>query len=202
MPTFDDLKPWPDGTAVVDRHHNQPPLEVRITGDFDEALERRGIFQRIAEIIANADRAPDAIRNPEDAGKAADLCVMARTAKEQVEAERELLNRPLLVAQRSLKAKADAAVAPMESSIAALKSRLDAYIDATGEKVTGDYGAKVSSRTEWLFEVVDLAKLPLTIRRHPSVLEAIEKVIRAQVRGGAREIPGVKIWSGTKAAIR
>jgi len=199
-PTFDDLKPWPVDPSSP--HHNQPPLEVRITEDFDEALERRGIFQRIDEIIASADRSPDTIESPEDAGKAADLCVMARTAKEQVEAEREILNRPLLVAQRSLKAKADAAVQPMEASVAVLKAKLDAYVDATGEKVTGDYGAKVSTRTDWVFEVVDFGKLPLAIRRHPSVLEAIDKVIRAQVRGGARDIPGVKIWPATKAQVR
>jgi hypothetical protein len=199
MPTFDDLKPWPE---TAERHHNQPPLEVRITDDFDQALEQRGLFARIAEIIANADKAPDAIRNPEDAGKAADLCVMARTAKEQVEAERELLNRPLLVSQRALKSKADSTVQPMDDSIAVLKAKLDAFVDATGEKVTGDYGAKVSSRTDWLFEVVDFQKLPLAIRRHPTVLEAIDKVVRAQVRGGARAIPGVNIWSETKAAIR
>ena len=66
----------------------------------------------------------------------------------------------------------------------------------------GDYGARVARKTEWKFQILDLSKLPLAIRRHPDVIAAMEKVIRGQVRGGARSIAGVKIWSEMAASVR
>jgi hypothetical protein len=44
--------------------------------------------------------------------------------------------------------------------------------------------------------------LPLAIRRHPNVMEAIEKVIRGMVRAGERKIAGVRIWASAKASVR
>lgn len=195
---FDDLKPFP-GDA---RHHNEPPLDARVLIDFDDALRERGLVERVAEIIRSADEAPGTIISPEDAGKAADLVKMARVAAEQVEAERELLNRPLLVAQRSLKAKADGFVAPMKAAVSVVSDKLDEYVAANDVPALGDYGAKATARETWDFKVVDYAKLPVAIRRHPTVLEAIDKVIRAQVRGGARQIAGVHIFAATKAVVR
>ena len=93
---FDDIKPFPG------EHHNQPPLDARVLIDFDDALRAKGLDARVAEIVASAVRA-DIVESPEDAGKAADLVAMARVAKDAIEAERETLNRPLLIAQRGLR---------------------------------------------------------------------------------------------------
>jgi hypothetical protein len=128
---------------------------------------------------------------------------MARAAKEAVEAERETLNRPLLTAQRSLKAKADGFVGPMHAKISDLGARLDAFMDSHPEAVRGDYGARVGTRETWEFKVESWAKLPFAIRRdHPDVIAAIDKVIRHLVRGGTRKIAGVRIWSTKKANVR
>jgi hypothetical protein len=198
--TFENAKPWP--ADAMDRHHNQPPLEERIILDFDEALDRNGLALRLIDITANAEKAPEAIRNAVDAGKAADLIVMARVVRDQVDAERELLNRPLLTARTVLKARAEAAAAPMEAAIAGLRAKLDAFVDATGETAQGDYGGKVSARTDWNFEIQDYAKALKALRDNSAIMEAVEKAIRAQIRGGARDIPGVRIWASRKAQVR
>ena len=194
---FSDVKPFPG------EHHNQPPLEDRVTFDFDVAIAAKELDARVRDIIASADRSPDPIESPEDAGKAADLVAMARDAKQAIEAERETLNRPLLIAQRALKGRADGVVAPMEAAVGVVRDRLDVWVEAWPDApATGDYGAKASARNAWAFEVIDYSKFPVAIRRHPDVLAAIDKVVRAQVRGGARRIAGVRIYAETKAAVR
>jgi hypothetical protein len=201
MPAFPNEPAWPDSPQGPDPKHNQPPLEDQIVLDFEVALADRGLDVRAADITANAERAP-AIDSRETAGQAGDLISAGRAAKAEIEAERETLNRPLLTAQRTLKAKADAILTPMDSALGGLKARLDAYVAHTGAVVRGDYGARVGTKTEWHFEITDPAKLPLAIRRHPAVTEALEKIVRGQVRGGARQIAGVRIWSTQKSNVR
>jgi len=193
---FDDLKPFPGP------HHNEPPLDARVTTDFDDALRARELDTRVTAIILSADRAPDPIETPEQAGKAADLVAMARDAKQAIEAERETLNRPLLTAQRSLKARADSIVAPMDSAIAIVRGRLDDYVAANEAPALGDYGAKASAREVWDFEVVDYPKALRALRDNASIRDALDKAVRSQVKGGVRRIPGVRIFPATKAAVR
>ena len=170
---------------------------------FDEALFRKGLTIRVAEITAAAQRAPEIVADDEDAGKVGDLLAQAKAAHQAIDAEREVLNRPLLNAQRALKGKADALALPMDNALAPLRELLDKFVASKPETVAhGDMGARVGSRTDWDFEIVDLARLPMSIRRHPEVLAAMEKVIRSLIRGGAREIPGVLIREAKHVVIR
>jgi hypothetical protein len=193
---FDDIKPFPGD------HHNEPPLDARVTLDFDDALRAKGLDARVAEIMRSADNAPLEIISAEEAGKAADLIAMARDAKQAVEAERETLNRPLLIAQRSLKARADSIVAPMEAAVAVVRGKLDSYCATADAPALGDYGAKASAREAWDFEVVDYPKALRALRDNASIRDAVEKAVRSQVRSGVRRIPGVRIFPTTKASVR
>jgi len=203
MPQFDDLKPWPsdeiEAAGLI--HHNQPPLEDQVLIDFDTALRLNGLDKRLIEITEAATDRPE-IDTHDKAGAAGDLIAMARAASEKVNAEREALNRPLLTAQRSLKAKADALLAPMGAALATVQASLDAYMAQHPEPVRGDYGARVGTKTSWHFEIESFAKLPKSIRQHDDVIAAIEKVIRARIRGGEHEIAGVRIWSDQTAVVR
>ncbi len=68
---------------------------------------------------------------------------------------------------------------------------------------TGDYGARVGTRTVWKADAVTSLKgLPKEVTGHPKVLEAANAVIASLVRGGAREIKGVVIREHTEANIR
>lgn len=200
-PLFRDLKAWPDSPPPAT--HNEPPLEDRITLAFEDTLAVKGLAARVAEITEAAGRAPEHVSTDDQAGAVGDLLAQAKTVHKAVDSEREILNRPLLNAQRGLKGKADALFAPMDKATAPLREALDAFMAAKDEPVVhGDMGARVGARTDYDFEVTDYAKLPPGIRRHPDVLEAINKVIRSQIRGGARAINGVKIWPAKRAVIR
>ena len=199
QPPFEGVTEWPEAPPPMG--HNNPPLEMSVTQEFDEAIARKGLARRIAELTAAAARAPD-ITDADSAGAVGDLVAEAKAATEAVGAEREVLNRPLLDAQRGLKSRADGLLAPMAKPVGELRAALDAYMAEHQDIAHGEMGTRVGARAEWKFEIVDAGKLPLAIRRHPEVMAAMEKVIRAQVRAGARKIAGVKIWSIAKATVR
>lgn len=73
---------------------------------------------------------------------------------------------------------------------------------AAAPVVQGDYGAKVVRTTTWKHEILSVRQLPDSILKHAKVIEAIDKVIAAQVRGGVREMKGCRIFPETGTAIR
>lgn len=68
--------------------------------------------------------------------------------------------------------------------------------------VRGDYGAKVVATTTWKHRIVNVRHLPDSLLKHVKVIEALDKVIAAQVRGGTREIKGCEIFPETGTTIR
>lgn len=268
---------------------NQPPIDEQIVIDLAEALDVEGLTARIADLIAAAGRAPK-IDSPEIAGRYADLIKQMVAAGKAVEAEREKLNRPLLNAQRALKGRADAIVAPLkdaeqdarakvsrydaeqaeierkrreaaeaerrrlqaiadeevrqerlrlqaiadekarqerlrlqaiEDERAAAEKREAAKVEVQAEEVEvaaplveiavaepertaiqGDMGAKVARVTTYKHRILSVRQLPDSILKHAKVIEVLDKVIAAQVRGGVREMKGCEIYSETSTAIR
>ncbi len=268
---------------------NRPPIDEQVVIDLAEALATEGLTARIEELIASAGRAPN-ITSPEIAGRYADLIKQMVAAAKAVETEREKLNRPLLNAQRALKGRADAIVAPLkdaetearakvkrfddeqaeierkrreaaeaerrrlqaiadeearqerirlqaiadekarqerlrlqaiEDERAAAEAREAAKIEVEAETVEvaaplveiaatepehrpiqGDMGAKVARVTTWKHRIISVRQLPDSILKHAKVIEALDKVIAAQVRGGVREMKGCEIFPETSTAIR
>lgn len=246
----DQLDAWHGETPSADRHHNQPPLEERLVMDFEEQLRADGLTDRIEHIVTSAGKVP-AIDNGAVAGKVGDLIAMARTCRKAVEERRETHNRPLLNAQRALKGRADALLAPLDEAINGVKRSLDAYMAEEARKVReaerqaeeqariarqaaekvareaaernepapppppvieparieqpvarGDMGARVGTKTVWKHSVASIRQLPDRILKNERVVEAIDKVIAAEIRGGAREIKGVEIWFEQVADVR
>jgi len=66
----------------------------------------------------------------------------------------------------------------------------------------GNYGSKLGTQTVWKHEIESVRQLPDRILKHPKVIEALDKVIGAEIRGGVRAIKGVRIWDEKKAAVR
>ena len=268
---------------------NRPPIDEQVVIDLVEALAAEGLTARISDLIASAGRAPN-ITSPEIAGRYADLIKQMVVAAKAVEAEREKLNRPLLNAQRALKGRADAVVAPLKDAETSARAkvaqydreqaeierrqreaaeaerrrlqaiadeqarqerlrlqaiadeearqerlRLQAIEDARAaaeareaaqvvveaeivevvvplveisvpesgrSAIQGDMGAKVARVTTWKHEIISVRQLPDSILKHAKVIEALDKVIAAQVRGGTREMKGVRIFSETSTTIR
>jgi hypothetical protein len=68
--------------------------------------------------------------------------------------------------------------------------------------IQGDMGAKVARVTTGHHRIVSVRQLPDSILKHAKVIEALDKVIAAQVRSGTREMKGCEIYSETSTAIR
>lgn len=68
--------------------------------------------------------------------------------------------------------------------------------------IRGDYGAAVSGQKVWLAQVEDYELAFIAVANNSKVREAIDTAIKAMVRGGVHEIPGVRIWSDVKASNR
>lgn len=244
---FADVPEWPTQSAApaADRFGiggNNPPIDERVVMDFVDVLTREGIAERIDRIVSSAGRAPPCTSEA-IAGQYGDLVKMARAASADVHAERERLNRPLLTAQRTLKAKADWFEAPMLDAINALRTSLDGFMAAERRKADaaravaaeearklqeaaraaqptaefvpivqaavveapvarGDLGSRVGTKAYWLHKIDSVRQLPDAILKNERVIEALDKVIAAQIRGGARAIKGVTIWEEQKADVR
>lgn len=261
---FSDVKPFPGqpkpAQAVIG--HNKPPLEDMIVADFMESLrEEEGLLPRIDELVAKG-KAAGACDSEDRAGRYGDFVKMAGVAAKSVEQIRERHNRPILTAQRALKGKADAIVAPLTEAVNNVRRQLDAFmaeqrriaaerqrqaeeqaraariaaeeerqrqIDearAAGEielpameefdlppvrvttpeiekpAVRGDYGSRVGSQTVWKHEIESVRQLPDALLKHPKVIEALDKLIAAQVRSGTRQIKGVRIWDEQTTVVR
>lgn len=77
-----------------------------------------------------------------------------------------------------------------------------APVQAERTMVRGDYGAAVSGRKEWTFQIEDYETALLEVAGNAKVREAVEKAIAGLVRSGTREIKGVRIFEQTKANVR
>jgi hypothetical protein len=254
---FQDVPAWPkqgSGEQLDSgrdaRFDNAPPLDERVVQEFIEDVDRDGITARISELTEAAGRAPKC-DDQAIAGKIGDLCKLAGDVTKRLDAAREKHNRPILVAQRSLKAKADAMIAPLTTAINGLRDDLNRFTreetarrdaerrrqeeearrlreeqeriaverEQAGEPAPppveiiipkaepapiarGDYGARVGTQKVWLHEIESVRQIPDRLLKNPRVIEALDKVIAAEIRGGAREIKGCKIWSEDRAVVR
>jgi len=68
--------------------------------------------------------------------------------------------------------------------------------------IRGDYGAAVSGQKVWFHQIEDFEVAFMAVSNNEKVREAIDKAIANMVRGGVREIAGVRIWSDIKASNR
>jgi hypothetical protein len=69
-------------------------------------------------------------------------------------------------------------------------------------RVTSDAGASASVQKFWDYKVNDAGQIPVAIFRKYLKPEDIDKMIRAAVRAGERNIKGVEIFENTRPVIR
>ena len=71
--------------------------------------------------------------------------------------------------------------------------------EATALELTrtrGVGGALTALQDRWVFEVVDITKVPTHL------LQVNDAAVRAAIKQGAREVPGIRIWNNAKAFVR
>lgn len=196
----------------------------RVSND-DEAGRATALAGILADIAAGAEKKRVDLKEPHlRAGKRIDAAFSAfteiakkakagvvamidsyrREQERRAQAERERLeNEARAKADAAAKAAAagnliQAAQLEKASETAAAKSQ-----DAVAPSMfRSSYGQSASARTEWHFEIIDRKRLPASVTQHPKVIETYKAVIAQLVRGGTREIPGVKIFSESRTVIR
>lgn len=70
------------------------------------------------------------------------------------------------------------------------------------EPIKSDFGTTVSGTKVWEAEIIDWDVAYIAVSKNEKVREAIDKAIKGMVRGGAREIDGVRIYQALKASNR
>ena len=291
---FPGVKPMPGVPAAgrtVARDDNRPPLDETIVIEFGEAIEP--LQKRIADLLAAADRAAP-INEGDDItlGKYGEAVKMIDTAFAKVDAAREEIKRPYLLATRALDGRANGIKDSLLDAKAKIKKHTDDFVrredakrkaehdrnmaeqrrlqaeaaaeaekerqrlqaiadaDAAKERerlqvlederaaaagreaakvivkaevvevepepvyvapvetekfvARSDLGVRVGVKEEWDCEVENIRQVPDLYLKRVSVIEALTKEIKRDVRGknGVREIKGVRIWSTVGSSIR
>lgn len=113
--------------------------------------------------------------------------------------------------EREAREKADAAAAAAASGNLVQAARLEQQAETVAAQaqeaaapmtIRSSYGQTASGRVEWKFEVLDRKRLPPSVTMHPKVKEAQDAVVAQLIRGGMRQIPGVRVYSESKTVIR
>lgn len=143
---FKDMKPFPKaGPALGGKGHNNPPIEESVLLDLDERLRSHdGLIERIDTMVAKADQAGPCT-NADTAGRYGDFIKMTSAAVRLIEQERETLNRPLLNAQRGLKARADSYSAKASGAGQKVRRLLDAFL-AEQERLRREEAARIAEQ--------------------------------------------------------
>jgi hypothetical protein len=147
------------------------------------------------------------------------LDAYVREQAEKVAAERRRIEaeQARLRAEAEFKAEQDRCrLQALENGRAAAEQRAAAVVEAPEPIVyaapapiapevpvfRGDLGSRVGVKTVWRHKIASVRKLPDALLKHPTVFEALDKVVAAQVRGGLRTITGVTIWDEQTSSVR
>lgn len=74
--------------------------------------------------------------------------------------------------------------------------------DVAPPRIEGDLGGRATAKTEWVATVTDYVLAFNSVWANSIVIEAVDKAVKAMVRAGARDIPGVKIVAQVKTVVR
>lgn len=196
---FTDVPAWPgeeSGQQLESgrdaRLDNQPPLEERVLMEFVEQLDKEGLTARIAELTASAGRVPASIDDDCTAGKVGDLIRQASAARKRIEELREVHNRPLLNAQRSLKGRMDGMLADLDTAIRGVRGRLDAYVAEQerkrreAQRIADEQARAAREAAETAAREAEAAGKPAPAVSPPTIIPAeIEKPIVRGDQGAA-----------------
>jgi len=125
-----------------------------------------------------------------------DACAAAEQKRQQEAFEKAEAER------KRLQAIEDERAAKEQRAAAPVYVEPEPVAEVAPAAIQGDFGAKVARTTNWKHEIVSVRQLPDSILKHAKVIEALDKVIAAQVRGGTREMKGCRIFPETGIAIR
>lgn len=148
-----------------------------------------GFFKRVTEPLTAAKatiqqrldfylREKAAVEQRRRADEAAEMEKLAKAAADRVQTDAQM-NAAIAVEERAAEARQEAQAKPADMA-----------------RTRGDFGAVATLRSVWTFKITELAEVP---RAYLMVNEA---AIKAAVKAGARDIPGVSIYQEQSAMVR
>lgn len=197
---------------------------AKVTND-DEAGRATALAAILLDIVSDADRKRVAIKEPylkasrKIDGTFGGFIEMVKSTKNNIVAmvdryrneQRRKADEERMRLEKEARDKEAAAQAAAANGNALQAARLAKQAEESTARaetvmpvpvIRSSYGQTASGRTEWKHEIVDRRSLPPLITNHPKVVEALNGVIAAMIRSGARDIAGVRIYSETKTVIR
>lgn len=178
----DSKEPAMAAAKAIDGFYS--PVKDALTKAKTALTERVGVYLRKKE-------AEERRRLEETAASA-----RAEAKRLEDEAAAKIKTAPKLVVDAAIETAAGAAQASRDAGDAATAKPADLA------RTRGDYGAVATLRQVWDFEIesLDAARAAEALRPYFSQA-VVETAIRAYVKAGGRELPGVKIFQKAVAAV-
>lgn len=168
-------------------------LADAFASSLDDAF--RGLNHLVSEYMAEEERKR---REAEEARAAEAARIEAKRAAEAAKIEEAL--------------QAKLAAAETEKARERAEAQAEARLEKLGDKAAGQYASLapapvaqkvegVATRREWKFEVVDVEALHAA---YPHLVRLVPEVaaIKAALRGGTVNLPGVRAWQETQAVVK
>jgi hypothetical protein len=179
-----------------------------VDGFFGDMCERVNRIAKALQSRADAYQAEKAAKARAEADRLRRIAEEeARVARAEAERQRriaeeaEAKNRATMAAKHEEKSQ----IADLKATVAetaALAAAATADAKAADLTRVRSEGVLVSSKAPWTFQIEKLGEIDLEVLRPYFAVGDIEKAIRGAIRGGQREIKGLRIYQETKASFR
>ena len=125
----------------------------------------------------------------------------AKEARERAEAEADAARLAAEADAAIEAAQHDGGIHAQEVAVAAIHEAQQAMAQATAApleltRTRSQAGSLTGLRDNWVYEPVDLSKVPA------AYLTVNDAVVKAAIKTGVRDIPGLRIWNDAKAYVR
>lgn len=165
--------------------------DIKSQADAEEALsfaaEAKSLFKKIEGLRKEiTDPARKFINKVNDS---------AKVFTEKLDKVEEILKRKIDVWKKKKEEEQKKAQVEAEAFAKAMELDVVPYVDEAPTTIRAE-GAMSYEKIDWKFSVEDLSKVPMHL------LMVDEDKVKQMLRGGIRDIPGLKIFSETKTVIR
>ena len=190
--------------------HNQPPSDIELLVQ-RLSEETADLLKRQAQLEDALSRTPARVQDEDQAGRMAEYLKQLTAFLHSAEERRKAAKEPYLEASRAV----DGFFRRMTDAIASAKTkvalRLSVYQEEKAKavqaiapdvgtheagRVRSELGVTAALRQSWDFEIVDERKVP---KKYLSVDTA---KVRAAIKAGEREIPGLRVYQRTTTIVR
>lgn len=155
------------------------------------------------------------IADDDATGRATDFVKMHKAEIAAIDATRKRIKDPVLHAQRLIDGEGNKLTTPLKAQALTIENRIATYLATKAEAARAAQdistppptlpdatrtrslsGALTALKDNWVAELVDITKVPT------AYLQVNDAAVKAAIRSGVRDIPGIRIWNDARAFVR